>query len=220
MEQDLRAGCPVGSSGGHEVAPRRLGPRLLIATLLWLLALGGAAQAATPLRTIVEDVPGSTAYRYAVRDSMGNSMDTLKIVRSPFGRYLGVYHTVTNGRFAVKVATSVDLLNWRFAANLAYDGSQATIYPLRWGEVLVAYESHVGCPGGKRCIALRHYRTESALLSGAASRSVILPRTLSTCAEGTFDSSSVPSHWARTGPRSVCDAKVAESRSSWALSRR
>ena len=81
MEQDLRAGCPVGSSGGHEVAPRRLGPRLLIATLLWLVALGGAAQAATPLRTIVEDVPGSTAYRYAVRDSMGNSMDTLKIVR-------------------------------------------------------------------------------------------------------------------------------------------
>jgi calcineurin-like phosphoesterase family protein len=188
MEQVLRAGCPVVSTGGHEVAPRRLGLRLLIAliaTLLWLVVLGGAAQAATPLRTIVEDVPGSTAYRYAVRDSMGNSMDALKIVRSPFGRYLGVYHTVVNGRFVVKVATSVDLLNWRFAANLAYDASQPTIYPLRWGEVLVAYESHVGCPGGKRCIALRHYRTESALLSGAASRSVILPRTLSTCAEGT-----------------------------------
>jgi hypothetical protein len=112
-------------------------------------------------------------------------MHTLKVVKSPSGGYLGVYHTVSAGRFTVKVATSVDLLNWRFAANLTQDASQPTIYPLRWGATLVAYENHVGCPGGKRCLALKHYPTQSALLSGVPGRSVILPRTLSTCAEGT-----------------------------------
>ena len=65
--------------------------------LLALIALSAvsvaAADAATPLRTIVEDVPGSTAYRYGTKDNFGNSMDTLKVAKSPFGGYIGVYHT-------------------------------------------------------------------------------------------------------------------------------
>jgi hypothetical protein len=174
----------VGSSGGHEATPRGSCAWLLLAPLL-CLALAAPAQAATPLREIVEDVPAATGYSYGTRDSLGNPMHTLKVVKSARGGYLGVYHTVVNGQFVVKVATSVDLLYWRFAANLAHDASQPTIRALRWSAALVAYESHVGCPGGKRCLALRHYSTESALLNGAASRSVILPRRLSTCAEGT-----------------------------------
>ena len=63
--------------------------------------------------------------------------------------------------------------------------SQPTIYGLKRGAALVAYETHAGCPGAQRCLVLRHYGTESALLSGAASRTVILPRRLSSCAEGT-----------------------------------
>lgn len=180
----MRAGCPVGSSSGQAGASRWLRARLLLAPLI-CLALAAPAQAATPLRTIVEDVPGSTAHRYGTRDSAGNPMHTLKIVKSPFGGYLGVYHTVVGGRFVVKVATSVDLLTWRFAANLAWDASQPTIHRLKWGATLVAYEANAGCLGSKRCLALRHYKTESALLNGVASRVVLLPRTLSTCAEGT-----------------------------------
>jgi hypothetical protein len=188
MKQELRAGRPVGSSGGHEDSPRALRARLLLAPLLCLallIAAGSAAAAPTSLREVVEDVPGSTAYRYATKDDLRNSMHTLKIVKSPFGGYLGVYHSVAAGRFTVKVATSVDLLNWRFAANLAPDASQPTIYPLRWGAALVAYESHTGCPGNQRCLGLKYYPTESALLSGVPSGSLILPRTLSACAEGT-----------------------------------
>jgi hypothetical protein len=149
------------------------------------VALSASAHAATPLRTIVEDVPGSTAHRYGTRDNVGNSMHTLKVVKSPLGGYLGVYHTVTSTRYVVKVATSVDLLNWSFAANLAVDASQPTIFPLKRGAALVAYETHAGCPAAQRCLALRYYATESALLNGAATRSLILPRKLSSCAEGT-----------------------------------
>jgi hypothetical protein len=174
----------VGSSGGQDGPLAWLCARLLLASLLFL-ALSVPAQAATPLRTIVEDVPGSTGYRYSTHDDVGDSMDTLKVVKSPFGGYLGVYHTVVGGRYFVKVATSLDLLHWRFAANLAVDASQPTIRPLRWGSTLVAYESHAGCPGGKRCVALRYYATESGLLNGVATRGVTLPRKLSTCAEGT-----------------------------------
>jgi hypothetical protein len=180
----MRAGCPMGSNGGHEGPPRGTGARLLLATALCVV-LSASAHAATPLRTIVEDVPGSTAHSYGTRDNVGNSMHTLKVAKSPLGGYVGVYHTVVGTRYIVKVATSLDLLNWRFEANLALDASQPTIHSLKQGAALVAYETHAGCPGAKRCLVLRHYATQSALLSGAASRTVLLPRTLSSCAEGT-----------------------------------
>jgi hypothetical protein len=158
--------------------------RLVFAAVV-CLALATPAQAAIPLRTIVEDVPGSAAYRYGLRDNFGNSMDALKVVKSPFGGYLGVYHTAAAGRSAVKVATSTDLVNWRFRSNLAENASQPTISKPTKGTSLVAYESHVSCGGAGHCLALRYYATESALRSGAASRRVTLPRKLSTCSEGT-----------------------------------
>jgi acid phosphatase type 7 len=178
------AGRPAGNGRDHERAAR-WSPAWLLAVPLLCLAFAAPAQGATPLRTIVEDVPGATAYSYGTRDHLGNEMLALKVVKSRFGGYVGVYHTVTNGRYAVKVGTSLDLLNWRFAANLAQDASQPTIRPMRWGSALVAYTSQAGCPGGQRCLALRYYGTESALLSGVAGRSAVLSRTLSSCAEGT-----------------------------------
>ena len=174
----------MGSSGRREGALRGRG-WLLLAPLLLLALNAPGAGAATPLRTIVEDVPGSTAHRYGIRDNLGNAMHTLKVVRSPAGGYLGIYHSVVNTRFIVKVATSSDLLNWRFAANLVVGASQPTIHMLNRGATLVAYEAHVGCAGGKRCVGLSHYATQSALLAGVASRTLLLPRRLSTCAEGT-----------------------------------
>jgi hypothetical protein len=174
----------VGWRPNGEAAVLRIG-RGFLAVMALCLALAAPAQAVTPLRTIVEDVPGAAGYRYQARDDLGNSMDTLKVVKSPFGGYIGVYHTSGNGEFAVKVATSVDLLNWTFQANLAPNASQPTIHNLPQGAALVAYESHVGCGGASHCLGLRYYATESALLNGAASRRVILPRKLSSCAEGT-----------------------------------
>ncbi len=157
--------------------------RLLFTMALSLVA-AAPAEAVVPLRTIVQDVPGAAAYRYGVRDSAGNTMDALKIVKSPSGGYLGVYHTLVLGRYTVKLATSTDLLNWRFRATLATYSSQPTIFRLLKGAALVAYESHVNCGGAGHCLALRYYDSEVALLSGATTRAVILPRKLSTCAEG------------------------------------
>ena len=173
-------GRPSNSGRG-----RRFGPLAAALAVAATLALPQQAGAVTPLRAIVEDVPGAAGYRYAVRDNFGNPMDGLKIVQSPYGGYLGVYHSVVGTRSVVRLATSFDLLQWRFEAILAEDASQATIYKLARGGALVAYESRAGCAGGGRCLGLRHYATESALLHGVASRSLLLPRRLSSCAEGT-----------------------------------
>jgi hypothetical protein len=146
---------------------------------------GAPAQAATPLSTIVEDVPGSTAYRYGTRDNLGNSMDTLKVVRHPYGGYRGVYHTNVGGRMVVKFATSLDLINWRYQADLAQNATHPTIFNLPLGAALVAFERQTGCVGGGNCLALRYYESEYALQHAAASRWLMLPRKLSSCAEGT-----------------------------------
>jgi hypothetical protein len=158
---------------------------MLAAAIAAAVALPIAAGAVTSLRTIVEDVPGAADHRYGVRDNLGDSMDGLKIVQSPYGGYLGVYHSLVGTRSVARVASSFDLLHWDFEANLAQDASQPTIYKLARGGALVAYESHAGCAGGGHCLALRYYATESALLHGVASRSLVLPRKLSSCAEGT-----------------------------------
>jgi hypothetical protein len=154
---------------------------------LWaLVALAAApAQGATPLRTIVEDVPGSAGYRYGTRDHVGNTMDTLKVVPNPYGGYMGVYHTYVNGRYIVKFATSLDLINWRYRSDLAQYASHATIYNLPRGGTLVAFESQAGCTGAGNCLALRYYESEYVLRHGLSTRAVKLPRTLSNCAEGT-----------------------------------
>ena len=143
------------------------------------------AHADTGLRTIVEDVPGAANYRYGVRDNLGASMNGLEVVQSPYGGYLGVYHTVVGTTSVVRVATSVDMMNWRFEATLVENASQPAIYKLARGGALLAYESHTGCGGAGHCVALREYATESALLNGVAGRRLVLPRRLSACEEGT-----------------------------------
>ena len=153
---------------------------------LWVPALSEPARAATPLRTIVEDVPGSTAYRYGTKDNKGNSMDTLKVVANPYGGYTGVYHTYVGGYPVVKLALSKDLITWKHRADLAQFGSHATIHNLPGGATLVAYEKQAGCPGGTgNCLTLRYYDSQANLMGGLATRGVTLPRTLSACAEGT-----------------------------------
>ena len=109
-------------------------------------------------------------------------MDTLKVVKSPLGGYLGVYHTSRaeahgEGRDQPGPA-ALD-----FEANLASDGSTPTIYRLARRSSLVAYESPSGCGGPGHCLALRTTRA-SRRCSTAPRRSLVLPRKLSTLRGG------------------------------------
>src|SRR5690242_12932552 len=98
----------------------------------------GPSQMATSLTlaSIIGTVPAATGYRYGVRDSVGNRMDTLKVIDNPAGGYLGVYHTGDQ----VKVATSTDLLTWTFRRTLDPQATQPSILALPTGGYLTAVE--------------------------------------------------------------------------------
>jgi hypothetical protein len=158
------------------------------AVLLLIGGIAGRAAADSPpsdgprqaLDAIVQNVSGSTAHRYAATDSAGHSMDTAKIIPDPTGGYLAVYHTMISGTFHVFVATSTDVLNWTYRAELGSDASQPYITATSGGHYVVAWEQ---TPNNH--IAFRYYASHADLLAGTASRSFDTQQTLSTCAEGT-----------------------------------
>jgi hypothetical protein len=136
------------------------------------------------LQATIENVGGATGARYGTRDDRGVSMDTLKIIASPGGGYLGVYHGFVRGVAAVRVATSTDLLHWRQRATLDRHASQPAIAALSDGGFVVAEEAH----GTGRWLRFRYYPTLGRLLRGAAARTFDTPHTLAPArggAEGT-----------------------------------
>jgi hypothetical protein len=132
------------------------------------------------LASILGTVTAADGYRYGVRDSVGNRMDTLKVIENPTGGYLGVYHTGDE----VKLATSTDLLTWTFRRTLDPQATQPTIVALPTGGFLTAVEYNNQTGSGGR-VRLRHYPSLAALLAGTHNREVTPPRSLSACNEGT-----------------------------------
>ena len=132
------------------------------------------------LATIIGTVTAATGFRYGVRDSVGNRMDTLKVIDNPAGGYLAVYHTSDE----VKLATSSDLLTWTFRCTLDTQATQPTIVALPSGGFLTAVEYNNQTGSGGR-IRLRHYPTLAALLNANHDREATPARTLSACNEGT-----------------------------------
>jgi hypothetical protein len=146
--------------------------------------------AASPeLVALLEDVQAADGHRYGTADDQGVGMDTAKIIPGPPGEgYVAVYHHLIGGIFDVRLATSTDLLHWRYVATLERDASQPTVAELSDGGFLVAYEKTGGgsyCGGSGSCLAFQHYPHFDALLAGAEDRSVAVSRTLSSCNEGT-----------------------------------
>jgi len=170
--------------------------RLLGSILAVCLLSGGGmlmtmpdADATPELAALLEDVRAADGHRYRTVDDQGVGMDTAKIVPGPPGEgYLAVYHHLLDGAFDVRLATSTDLLRWRYAATLEQDASQPTIAALPGGGFLVAYEKTgrgAACGGSGSCLAFEHYPDLEALVDGDESRSVTVHRTLSPCNEGT-----------------------------------
>ena len=164
---------------------------LVVVTLLaaGLLVHLPPAAASPELVGLLQDVKGSEGRSYGTRDSAGIEMDTAKIIPGPSeGSYLAVYHHLMGSAFEVRVATSTNLLRWEYAATLESGASQPTIAKLSDGGYLVAYEKDGGgsyCGGSGSCLAFEHYKSLTDLLIGRADRSKAVPRTLSSCNEGT-----------------------------------
>lgn len=149
--------------------------------------------ASTELISLISDVTTAKAYKYGLHDNLGNTMDTLKVITNPQGGYLGVYHTLINSVFYVKIATSMDLLNWTFKVDLDNHASQPTIAQATDASFVIAYEVDPGGPitctgtggSGNNCLKFKHFANISSLLSNSSDRTFQAARTLSNCAEGT-----------------------------------
>jgi hypothetical protein len=141
------------------------------------------------LKSLIEDVTAADARRYRTTDDVGRTMDCAKIVQDPgHGAapdapylYLAVYHSVlSDGRFHSALATSSDLLTWRYVRDFGPGSSQPTIALVAGGGYLVAWEQD---PNSH--IALRYFTDGAALFGGRPLRSFDARRSLSRCAEGT-----------------------------------
>jgi len=130
----------------------------------------------TSLVDVLTDVAAATA-RYDIRDNLGRSMDTLKVIERPSGGFLAVYHCgIGNHQFAAHVAESDDLLTWTHRAELDRPASQPTIAALDDGGFLVALEAGGGGP--PPWLRFLHYRSAAHLLAGDADRVFDAPHTL------------------------------------------
>jgi hypothetical protein len=132
------------------------------------------------IQTALADVIGSTAHRYGVRDSAGNTMDTAKIIVNPAGGYLAVYHRGDE----VMLGTSENLMDWALCCVLDPQATQPTIAALPTGGFVTAVEYNTQTGSGGR-LRFRHYPNLDHLIAGIHDRERTLARTLSACNEGT-----------------------------------
>jgi hypothetical protein len=130
------------------------------------------------LARLIGDVRAATAFRYDARDSLGNRMDTAKVIASPAAGYLAVYHS---GRVC-HLATSTDLMEWTHRVVVDEPATQPTIAAVPGGGLLTAAEFDDGHGGRLR---VRYWPSLEALLDGRPARQFLAPRTLSACNEGT-----------------------------------
>ena len=105
-------------------------------------------------------------------------MDTAKVIASPAGGYLAVYHDDET----CHLATSMDLMTWTHRAVIDEPATQPTIASAGEGGLLTAAEFNDGHGGQVR---VRSWPTLEAVLAGRPAREFLAPRTLSACNEGT-----------------------------------
>ncbi|KAK7018208.1 hypothetical protein R3P38DRAFT_2981755 [Favolaschia claudopus] len=134
------------------------------------------------LLSLISNVNSATSASYSLHDSLGQTMDTTKILQAPEGDYLAVYHSLlsTDNKFHASIATSNDLKSFVFSAGFGAGTSQPTVALAGDGGYVVAWEQE---PNNH--IAVRYYPDRAHLLAGTATKSFDAPMTLSTCAEGT-----------------------------------
>jgi hypothetical protein len=158
-------------------------------------AQSGSSKSA--LISLIQNVQQATARQYGLRDSAGQTMDTLKVIQSPAGGYLGVYHYLSSdGFFHVRLATSRDLVsssrdNWLVQADFGPHESQPTIAYLADGSFLLVVEADTnGSPTPKLWLRFKHFLNLTNLLSGRINRVFDAPHTLvpaNSGAEGTHN---------------------------------
>lgn len=171
--------------------------RTLGASVLLALLSAGACEAstdATPgiddarneLLRYVGDIPGADGYRYGATDDQGHGMDTAKIIETGSDEFTAVYSWWSDdlGGFVMSLATSTNLLDWRWRVDLATYASQPYIAEASDGGWVVAWEQEPPSQD-ENFLRMALYPDWDALLTAAPTKVFTAERQLSECAEGT-----------------------------------
>jgi len=136
---------------------------------------------ATPaIQSIIGDIGSATKSVLGLNDNLGQGMGCLKVIPDPGSKgYLAVYGY---GSAQIGVATSTDLVHWTFRAQVDVQATQPYITALTDGGFLVSSEFNNGHGGQVRIV---YFASRAALLAGMSKYSVTIPRSLSSCNEGT-----------------------------------
>jgi hypothetical protein len=116
----------------------------------------------TPLAGLLGDIRAASVFHYDAHDSAGNRMDTAKVIPSPAGGYLAVYHSDEVCHLATS-ATSANLMTWTHRVVVDEPATQPTIAWTRDGGLLTAAEFNDGHGGRLR---VRHWANLEGLLAG------------------------------------------------------
>jgi hypothetical protein len=171
-----------------DVAARGAGLGLLLAVVLACATptagptWSDPAAVGAALRSYLEDVQGAAGKRYGERDDRGHELDGLTIIPATEDGFVGVSHWWSEPwkEFRVGLATSDDLLNWTWRAELARRASQPSIAPATDGGYVVAWEQE---PDNH--LAFAWYPSLDELLAARPSKTFEAEQQLSDCAEGT-----------------------------------
>jgi hypothetical protein len=95
------------------------------------------------ITNLFANVTSTSAYKYGSKDDMNCSLDGLKIVSEPMWSYFGVYQNITNGDSQVRLASSLDLLDWTFIKIIDTNASQPTIAKAPNDAYIIAFEKWI-----------------------------------------------------------------------------
>ncbi len=141
----------------------------------------------TELRELIEDVVGSTAHRYQLRDTDGRDMGAMTVIWSPEAqRFAAIYHTWEEpfGAFVVHLATSDDLFTWEEQNTYDVGASQPTMARTPSGRYVLAWEQE---PDPIHLVLLE-FSTWADLVAKQGTPRVLEPAvTMPACGEGTAD---------------------------------
>jgi hypothetical protein len=148
----------------------------------------------TEIVNYLQDVDSADQAFYGVKDSTGQSMDTIKIIETADNNFLAIYHTYINGSFRVSAATSTNLKDWKYRQTIASHASQPTIYRDH-NAYYIAFESDTnGSTVPRTFLTIKKYESLNDVLKNNPKQTYTAPHTLTKSpqnAEGTPSISSV-----------------------------
>lgn len=139
------------------------------------------------LRGLLEDVTGSTAHRYQLRDTDGRHMGPMDVIWSPEAeQFAAVYFSWEEsfGAFVVHLASSDDLLTWDERQEYAVGGSQPSLARTSSGRYVIAWEQE---PDPIHLSLIEFASWHDLVTEGGTPRFIDLPVTMPGCGEGTPD---------------------------------